>query len=107
MYLARSAAPGRLNRCSNVQYGRRQSKIRSQQSDQPSPPPPAETPPSKEHDLQLPRDVIEQLRTTVFSFNTFFVTGVENFEANGVLFKVCPREQRRDNQGCSNYLPEA
>jgi hypothetical protein len=31
--------------------------------------------------------VIEKLRYSVFGFDTFFVTGVENYEANGVLFK--------------------
>ena len=40
-----------------------------------------------ERGLQLPRDVIERLRTSVFGFDTLFVTSVENYEANGVLFK--------------------
>lgn len=45
-----------------------------------SPPPPAApgadppTPIKEELSLQLPRDVIERMRTTVFSFDTFFVT---------------------------------
>lgn len=35
----------------------------------------------------LPQEVISKLRDTVFSFDTFFVTSVENYQANGVLFK--------------------
>ena len=37
--------------------------------------------------MQIPRDVIKRMRDTVFGFDTFFVTGVENYEANGVLFQ--------------------
>ena len=37
--------------------------------------------------LQLPREVIERLRTSVFGFDTLFVTSVENYQADGVLFK--------------------
>jgi len=40
-----------------------------------------------ERSLQLPRDVIERLRTSVFGFDTLFVTSVENYAADGVLFK--------------------
>ena len=46
--------------------------------------------PPKEDDqqnMQLPREVIQQLRDVVFGFDTFYVTGVENYQANGVLFK--------------------
>ena len=41
----------------------------------------------KEQNMQLPREVIQQLRDVVFGFDTFYVTGVENYQANGVLFK--------------------
>eukprot|EP00884_Botryococcus_braunii_P023262 jgi/Botrbrau1/961/Bobra.114_1s0005.1 len=44
---------------------------------------PLEGPP----DLQIPSSVIERLRSTVFGFDTFFVTSVENYQADGVLFK--------------------
>ena len=37
--------------------------------------------------LQLPTEVIQQLRDVVFGFDTFYVTSVENYQANGVLFK--------------------
>jgi hypothetical protein len=42
---------------------------------------------SEATDLRLPADVIKRLRDTVFGFDTFFVTGVENYDADGVLFK--------------------
>lgn len=38
-------------------------------------------------DMQLPREVIQQLRDVVFGFDTFYVTSTENYQANGVLFK--------------------
>lgn len=38
-------------------------------------------------DMQLPREVIQQLRDVVFGFDTFYVTSAENYQANGVLFK--------------------
>jgi hypothetical protein len=38
-------------------------------------------------DMQLPREVIQRLKDAVFGFDTFFVTGTENYEANGVLFQ--------------------
>ena len=37
--------------------------------------------------LSLSRDVVDRLRSTVFGFDTFFVTSVENYDADGVLFK--------------------
>lgn len=37
--------------------------------------------------MQLPKEVIQQLRDVVFGFDTFYVTSVENYQANGVLFK--------------------
>ena len=40
-----------------------------------------------EQNMQLPREVIQQLRDVVFGFDTFYVTSVENYQANGVLFK--------------------
>jgi hypothetical protein len=36
--------------------------------------------------MQLPSDVIQRLRNVIFGFD-FFVTTVENYQANGVLFK--------------------
>lgn len=41
----------------------------------------------RQQNMQLPREVIQQLRDVVFGFDTFYVTGVENYQANGVLFK--------------------
>ncbi|EFN52941.1 hypothetical protein CHLNCDRAFT_137300 [Chlorella variabilis] len=49
------------------------------------PPPP--TAPSEDDNLRLPREVIQRLRDTVFSFDSFFVTSVENYNADGVLFR--------------------
>ena len=40
-----------------------------------------------QQDMQLPQEVIQQLRDVVFGFDTFYVTSVENYQANGVLFK--------------------
>lgn len=37
--------------------------------------------------LQLPNTIISRIRDTVFTFDTFFVTSVENYGENGVLFK--------------------
>lgn len=40
--------------------------------------------------LQLPKEVIEQLRFSVFGFDSFFVTGVENYVCvGGVFFIAC------------------
>ena len=36
--------------------------------------------------MQLPREAIQRLRDVIFGFD-FFVTSVENYQANGVLFK--------------------
>ena len=36
--------------------------------------------------LQLPPEVVQRLRNVIFGFD-FFVTGVENYQANGVLLK--------------------
>ncbi len=36
--------------------------------------------------LQLPIEVIQRLRNVIFGFD-FFVTSVENYQANGVIFK--------------------
>ncbi|KAL3161454.1 hypothetical protein ABBQ32_010337 [Trebouxia sp. C0010 RCD-2024] len=52
-----------------------------------------ESPPSgspkddAQQNMQLPQEVIQQLRDVVFGFDTFYVTSVENYQANGVLFK--------------------
>lgn len=37
--------------------------------------------------LQLPKEVIERLKYTVFGFDTFWVLSVENYEQDGVVFK--------------------
>ena len=42
--------------------------------------------PGSRKSLQLPREVIQRLRDVIFGFD-FFVTSVENYQANGVLFK--------------------
>lgn len=42
---------------------------------------------SSDAPLQIPRDVIEKLRSNVFSFDTFFVTSVDNYGENGVIFR--------------------
>ncbi|PSC68193.1 putative zinc metalloprotease chloroplastic isoform X1 [Micractinium conductrix] len=60
-------------------------------AEQPPPSAPAvateEPPAAEDANLQLPPEVIQRLRTTVFGFDTFFVTGVENYQADGVLFR--------------------
>lgn len=48
---------------------------------------PSTLPGDSRPDVQLPREVIQQLRDVVFGFDTFYVTAVENYQANGVLFK--------------------
>jgi hypothetical protein len=51
-------------------------------------PPPASQPGCEEgpqiqtDNLQLPSEVINRMRTTVFSFDSFFVTDVENYQAS-------------------------
>lgn len=42
--------------------------------------------PGSGRSLQLPREVIQRLRNVIFGFD-FFVMSVENYQANGVLFK--------------------
>lgn len=42
--------------------------------------------PGLRRQLQIPREVIQRLRSVIFGFD-FFVTDVENYQANGVLFK--------------------
>eukprot|EP00195_Chlamydomonas_chlamydogama_P008095 CAMPEP_0202901442 /NCGR_PEP_ID=MMETSP1392-20130828/14253_1 /ASSEMBLY_ACC=CAM_ASM_000868 /TAXON_ID=225041 /ORGANISM="Chlamydomonas chlamydogama, Strain SAG 11-48b" /LENGTH=475 /DNA_ID=CAMNT_0049587999 /DNA_START=68 /DNA_END=1495 /DNA_ORIENTATION=+ len=37
--------------------------------------------------LQLPKEVIDRIKFTVFGFDTFWVTSVENYKADGVVFK--------------------
>ena len=37
--------------------------------------------------VQLPKEVIERLRYTVFGFDTFWVTSVDNYDQDGVVFK--------------------
>lgn len=41
----------------------------------------------EDKDLQLPKEVIERLKYTVFGFDTMWVTSVENYESDGVAFK--------------------
>lgn len=41
------------------------------------------SPPSRENEnLQLPAEVIQRMRDTVFGFDSFFVTSVENYQAS-------------------------
>lgn len=40
----------------------------------------------QDRNLQLPREVIQRLRNVIFGFD-FFVSKVENYQANGVIFK--------------------
>lgn len=59
-------------------------------SDVPTPPisdPAAEAASSEDVGLQIPRQVIRDMKDKVFGFDCFFVTGTENYEADGVLFK--------------------
>lgn len=90
--LLRPARQGGARRC--VAPCRAQQSDEEQQPQQQQQPPPVATeePPAAEADaaaaeaeadknLQLPVDVIQRLRTTVFSFDTFFVTSVENYQA--------------------------
>jgi hypothetical protein len=37
--------------------------------------------------LQISKEVIERLKFTVFGFDTFWVTSVENYKVDGVVFK--------------------
>lgn len=72
----------------------------------PLPPPPPvdgdepESPPAElegqRDSLQLPPTVIARLRDTVFSFDTFFVNSVENYQAGG-----CSPNQSRQRLRCS------
>lgn len=59
---------------------------------QPEEPQAAEGQAEEQTSLQLPADVVQRLRTTVFGF-TFFVTSAENYQADGVLFKGNLREE--------------
>ena len=97
---------------------------RNRQGSPPQPPPQGESKPpaeggpvgvaAPERSLQLPRDVIERLRTSVFGFDTLFVISVENYAADGVLFKgnlrgdaatLYPRMASR-LKVCRDSLPE-
>ncbi|KXZ55018.1 hypothetical protein GPECTOR_3g180 [Gonium pectorale] len=40
-----------------------------------------------EGNVQLPKDVIDKLKTSVFGFDTFWVTSVDNYGHEGVVFK--------------------
>lgn len=78
---AAGRASGRPRRCQLV--------CRSQSSDEEQPPPvateetttttaasePAAPSENENANLQLPQDVVQRIRDTVFSFDTFFVTG--------------------------------
>ena len=48
---------------------------------------PPNDPEQADDTLQLPRQLISQLRDTVFGLDTLFVTSVENYGSSGVLFK--------------------
>lgn len=42
---------------------------------------------SERADLQIPKEVIEKLRYSVFGYDTLWVTSVDNYDENGVVFK--------------------
>ncbi|KAK9830008.1 hypothetical protein WJX72_009165 [[Myrmecia] bisecta] len=70
--------------------GRQPKLLRATEDDRPpaeerSEQPEAST--SEPVNLQLPPAVVSRLRDTVFGIDSFFVTSVENYQANGVLFK--------------------
>ncbi|GIM06333.1 hypothetical protein Vretimale_10663, partial [Volvox reticuliferus] len=57
-------------------------------------PPPSPTPPEElqfkvdnEGNVQLPKEVIDKLKSSVFGFDTFWVTSVDNYGHDGVVFK--------------------
>jgi hypothetical protein len=41
----------------------------------------------EEEPLQISKEVIEKMKYTVFGMDTLFVTSVENYDADGVVFK--------------------
>lgn len=41
----------------------------------------------EERKLQIPKEVIDRLKMTVFGFDTMWVTSVDNYQADGVVFK--------------------
>ncbi|GLI60429.1 hypothetical protein VaNZ11_002582 [Volvox africanus] len=56
--------------------------------------PPSPTPPEElrfkvdnEGNVQLPKEVIDKLKSSVFGFDTFWVTSVDNYGHEGVVFK--------------------
>ncbi|KAG1675957.1 hypothetical protein FOA52_014201 [Chlamydomonas sp. UWO 241] len=54
--------------------------------------------------LQISKEVIEELKFKVFSFDTFWVTSVDNYEADGVVFKGNMRG--KDSQAAYNKIQE-
>ncbi len=64
-----------------------QSQQNASSSGAPVSTPVAEKLPGAEANLQIPKEVIERLRYTVFGFDTFWVTSVDNYERDGVVFK--------------------
>ncbi|GLC33972.1 hypothetical protein PLESTB_000824100 [Pleodorina starrii] len=58
-------------------------------SSSPPPPPPEELQfkVDNEGNVQLPKDVIDKLKSSVFGFDTFWVTSVDNYGHDGVVFK--------------------
>lgn len=46
----------------------------------------AEQQPIAEKNLQIPKEIIQRLRNVIFGFD-FFVTSVEDYQANGIIFK--------------------
>lgn len=60
----------------------------SESGDSPPPPDSGRASDDKaESNLQISRDVIKRMKDAVFSFDAFFVTETENYEADGVLFR--------------------
>lgn len=86
--LATAARP-RLSRPAGCSHSRQICRAEPSGDQQEPPPaaaaatedPPPPTAPSEDDNLRLPREVIQRLRDTVFSFDSFFVTSVENYNA--------------------------
>ncbi|MEW5302770.1 MAG: hypothetical protein WDW36_005518 [Sanguina aurantia] len=69
---------------SRIHAGEEPSKETST-SDRPVLPPGGPTPPG--NSLQVPKEVVEKLKATVFGYDTFWITSVENYQDSGVVFQ--------------------
>eukprot|EP00798_Chlamydomonas_sp_ICE-L_P006603 gene6603-3257_t len=73
---------------------RRLVAIKSGSSDEPSGDEPGSSPKApiqllegEDGELQMPKEVIERMKSTVFGYDTMWVTSVENYSMDGVVFK--------------------